>query len=51
MQPNLAMCHVNSADIMPMWSVHAMSHDDIIPGVHNMHAQVSQVSLCNFDVP
>ena len=45
MQPNVAVHILNSADSMPMWSVHAANPNDIMCGVCDMHAQASQASV------
>ena len=51
MQHNSAMHNVNSADIMPMWSVHAVNPNDIMLDACDIHAQASQASLLNVDMP
>ena len=45
MWPNLIMCNVNSADVMPKWFPHAANPNDVMCGVHDMRAQVTQASL------
>ena len=51
MWPNVIKHNVKSADVMPTWSTHAANPNDVMCSVHDMHAQVSQASLCNIDAP
>ena len=51
MQPNLIMCNVNNADIMPCGITHAASPNDLMHGSCDMHTLVSWAFLCSSNVP